>query len=207
MANGKRGGNDIDWDAIRERYFQGATWNQLEEEFNVSRGAIHHHRKEEHWDKRKAERQIEIAKKIRNDHIRSTVKDMKEFNQICEEAVDQAVRITRNEVIREAKTADSGKPMNIKIIKDLIEVLREGLDIKRLINNIPSPKVMLEFDTLPEAPYAMIARMIADGNTIDIDAEFESIEPAHMNGNGVLHNDIIESENINDSDPETTETS
>jgi len=38
MASGVKG--NIDWSAVMERYIEGATWEQLRQEFHVSTGSI-----------------------------------------------------------------------------------------------------------------------------------------------------------------------
>lgn len=129
--------NDKDWYAIREAYINGATWQELMDTYNISKGAIHKHKTKEHWDDLKRQRQLELAKRIKNNHIKRTVKDIVEFNYTCEDGADQAARITRNAIIRIARDHDNqAMKLDAKYLKELLGCLRESLDIKRLINNI-----------------------------------------------------------------------
>jgi hypothetical protein len=135
----------IDWDAVRQRYNDGKTWDQLATEFSVSHQSIANHVREGDWEKRRAEYNLEIAKRIQNNHVRSTVKDMTAFNKTCEESAEIACNISKHCIgLMHNRLAKNNEEPDPKRLLDLIKISREALEMKRLINNIPPPSALLE---------------------------------------------------------------
>lgn len=123
-----------------EAYIEGTTWDDLETKFNVSRGALQKHIKDEDWEGRKARRQADLAKRVINNHVKSTVKDLSAFNKVCENSAEIACEIARKLIIRMSNAlAKQDIEPDTKKLLDYIRISRESLDMKRLILGIPLP--------------------------------------------------------------------
>lgn len=142
MANGERSGNDIPWHKVREDYIQGMQWKDLEDKYNVTRAAISHHRRDGGWHSAKKEREAEVMKKLEKVNKKQTIHNMIKYNEITEEAVDQANRVARNAMIKIARREDGNdQPIThsqVNLMNLLVNVLRNAMEIKRLVNNLPS---------------------------------------------------------------------
>lgn len=137
---------EYDWQQIENDYIHHGSWDKLIADYGVSKAALHNHFTEGNWQQKRLDYQASLAEEIHTKRKTKVVQEMVDFNETAETGADQVNRIARNMIIKIAnkESQDTEYTPSLEELEKLIRLQRLALETKRLINNIPAPKQILD---------------------------------------------------------------